>query len=254
MTTMMSMRHDSAGTRGTVRRAFDGDALAQVVYRTIENVAKDIPAMLDVDYDLYKSGVRPGETVAPKGLRFRTEAARQDLREACDEAMREIDRLCDDAESVAREELVEAPDAAALSYAQALSGRAGVTADEVAAAFKRYGSNWTVFQILLGVVRDQRAAGNRDFYKIDPRNTLDNWVEKVQNIRLEARTFLDYLARQAYANEKYADSRTLSRRLDQLSLALRYVGQGVDGGRSMGGSTSPGWAVYRGGYSTRIGM
>lgn len=228
-----------AGYAGALRVTFDGDALAQDVHGRVKAAADAIPALLSSDYEEYRANIKPGDTLREKGDILMTEAGRAALRQRCDEAAAEVDRLCDEAEAAARTEMTEAPGEAALSYARALSGRAGVTVDEVAEAFRRYGDNWTVFQILRGVVQEQRGAGNRDFYRLEPKNTLDNWQEKVKNIRREAKTFLDYLARQ-----QYRDAETLSRRMDQLSLCLRYIGQGTAHGRPLGGGANPGWTTF----------
>lgn len=234
----MDMRtRTGAGTAARAKRAFDGDALALAVYREIEAVVGEIPAMLEADYDVYKAGLGIGDVVQPMSGTFKTEAGKEELRASCAVAMETITSLCGEEEKAAREELTETPDPSALSYAQALSGRGGVTVEEVAEAFERYGDNWTVFQILRGAVQEQRGSGNRDFFRLEPRNTLDNWQLKVKNIRSEAKSFLDYVERQAYR-----DLHTLERRMEQLKLSLRFIGQGVDNGRALGGEQ--GWSSF----------
>ena len=188
---------------------YDGGALAESVGKELELVADELrDFMLGDDYDEYRANIKPGEVCEEMGFKLKTDAYRGKLRERCEQAAQSINELCDRAERHARAEMIEPPAPEALAYCQALAARKSVTVSEVESALERYGSNWTCYQLLKDVIDAQREAGNREFYRLSPRNTLDGWDEQIKSIRNEGTTFArHYLARQAWRSAEELPAR-----------------------------------------------
>ncbi|MBM6868911.1 hypothetical protein [Collinsella tanakaei] len=199
---------------------YDGIKLAESIGNELELVADELQTwMLEDDYSEYRSNIKPGETLEEKGFKLKTDLYKGKLRERCEEAARRINELCDRAERRARAEMSEPPSPEALAYCQALAARKSVTVPEVESALERYGSNWSCYQLLKDVIDTQRKSGNRDFYRLNPRNTLDGWEKQIKSIRNEGTTFArQYLARQAW---RYEDE--LPMRLEQVKLYMGYA-------------------------------
>lgn len=193
---------------------YDGGKLAKDISNELALVVDELhDFMLDDDYSEYRTSVRPGEVFEEKGSWLKTDAYKGRLRERCEQAAQRINELCDRAERSARAEMTEPPAPEALNYCQALAARRSVTVSEVESALERYGANWTCYQLLKDVIDAQRKAGNKEFYRLSPRNTLDGWEAQIKSIRNEGTTFARrYLARQAW------------RTTDELPLRLHQVG------------------------------
>lgn len=223
-------------------QAFDGAALAKQIQDSVEMVTDQLlGSMADDDYSAYVGGIKPGDTVEPKDGKLKTEEYRQRLAEECDKAERSIADMCERAERVARREMTEAPDPQALAYCQSLRSRKGATVDEVASAFERYGGNWTCYQILREYVDERQEDGDRDFYRLNPKNTLDGWQLMLKNMEREARTFLERYVRK----QRYKDTETLEMRAGQVGMALRYIAS--NGGKSFGDDghrVGPTWEMF----------
>lgn len=213
---------------GTAGQAFDGGKLAESIGEELELVADELRFMIEDDYAAYRSGLKLGERVEEKGFKLRTDLYRGKLRERCDEAAQRINELCDRAERRARAEMTEPPAPEALAYCQALAARKSVTVSEVGSALERYGANWTCYQLLRDIISAQREAGNNDFFRLDPRNTLDGWEKQIRSMRTEGTTFARrYLARQAWRSEG-----ELPMRLEQVKLYMGY--EAANEGRRFG--------------------
>lgn len=199
---------------------FDGGKLAESIGSELELVADELrDFMIEDDYSEYRANIKPGETFEEKGFKLKTDLYRGKLSERCEQAVGRINELCDRAERRARAEMTEPPSPEALAYCQALAARKSVTVPEVESALERYGSNWTCYQLLKDVIDAQREAGNREFYRLSPRNTLDGWEKQIKSIRNEGTTFArQYLARQAWRS---ADE--LPMRLEQVKLYMGYA-------------------------------
>lgn len=208
---------------------YDGGKLAESIGDELELVADELrDFMIEDDYGEYRANIKPGETFEEKGFKLKTDLYRGKLRERCEQAVGRINELCDRAERRARAEMIEPPSPEALAYCQALAARKSVTVSEVESALERYGSNWTCYQLLKDVIDAQRESGNRDFYRLSPRNTLDGWEEQIKSIRNEGTTFArQYLARQAWRS---ADE--LPMRLDRVRLYMGY--EAAHGGERFG--------------------
>lgn len=199
---------------------YDGGKLAESIGGELEFVADELrDFMIEDDYGEYRANIKPGETCEEKGFKLKTDLYRGKLRERCEQAVGRINELCDRAERRARAEMIEPPAPEALAYCQSLAARKSVTVPEVESALERYGSNWTCYQLLKDVIDAQREAGNREFYRLSPRNTLDGWEKQIKSIRNEGTTFArQYLARQAWRS---ADE--LPMRLEQVKLYMGYA-------------------------------
>ena len=208
---------------------YDGGRLAESIGGELELVADELrDFMIEDDYSEYRAGLKPGETFEEKGFKLKTDLYKGKLRERCEQAAQRINELCDRAERHARAEMIEPPSPEALTYCQALAARKSVTVPEVESALERYGSNWTCYQLLKDVIGAQREAGNKEFYRLSPRNTLDGWDEQIKSIRNEGTTFArQYLARQAWRS---ADE--LPMRLEQVKLYMGY--EASNGGKRFG--------------------
>lgn len=198
---------------------YDGGRLAESIGEELEFVVDELRSfMIEDDYSEYRSNIKPGETLEEKGFKLKTDNYRGKLRERCEQAVGRINELCDRAERRARAEMIEPPSPEALAYCQALAARKSVTVPEVESALEKYGSNWTCYQLLKDVIDAQREAGNKEFYRLSPRNTLDGWEKQIKSIRNEGTTFArQYLARQAWRS---ADE--LPMRLEQVKLYMGY--------------------------------
>lgn len=200
-------------------KEYDGMRLAEEVRGELELVADELTGrMVDDDYSEYLSSLKPGTTVSPKGFRLKTETYMRKLSERCEEAARNIDALCDNAAEAARSEMTEPPKQDALAYCQALAARKSVTVSEVETALRRYGANWTCYQIIMDVIHAQREAGEREFYRLDPRNTLDGWEKQIESMRREGKVF----ARNFIAQQTFGTPEELAMKLDQIGLFLGY--------------------------------
>ena len=208
---------------------YDGGRLAESIGGELELVADELrDFMIEDDYSEYRANIKPGEVCEEMGFKLKTDAYKSKLRERCEEAAQRINELCDRAERRARAEMIEPPSPEALAYCQALAARKSVTVPEVESALERYGSNWTCYQLLKDVIDAQRESGNRDFYRLSPRNTLDGWEKQIKSIRNEGTTFArQYLARQAWRS---ADE--LPMRLEQVKLYMGY--EAANGGERFG--------------------
>lgn len=219
---------DMDNITGTAGQEFDGGKLAEGIGEELELVADELRFMIEDDYAAYRSGLKPGERVEEKGFKLKTDRYRGMLRERCDEAAQRINELCDRAERRARAEMIEPPKPEALAYCQALAARKSVIVSEVESALERYGANWTCYQLLKDVIDAQRAAGNDEFYRLNPRNTLDGWEKQIKSIRNEGTTFArQYIARQAWRSED-----ELPMRLEQVKLYMGYAAS--NGGKRFG--------------------
>ena len=208
---------------------YDGGRLAESIGKELELVVEDLyDFMLPDDYGEYRANIKPGEVCEEMGFKLKTDAYRGKLRERCEEAAQRINELCDRAERRARAEMIEPPAPEALAYCQALAARKSVTVPEVESALERYGSNWTCYQLLKDVIDAQREAGNREFYRLSPRNTLDGWDEQIKSIRAEGTTF----ARQYLARQAWRDANELPMRLEQVKLYMGYAAS--NGGKRFG--------------------
>lgn len=211
------------GFYGTAGEAFDGKELAKTVFAEIDGVLTERTWILEDDYSAYLRGLGPGDTIEPQGMKPKTDEGRTKLKERCREAEGNIENACSHAMDVAHDEMTEPPSPEALAYVSALKDR-NVTIDEVEHALRRYGGNWTCYQIMLSVIEEQRKAGRAEFYRLDPRNTLDNYEAVTRNIKRQADYFLENVA-----EGRYRDSATLERRAGQLELSLSYIAD--NGGR-----------------------
>lgn len=213
---------------GTAGQAFDGEKLAESIGEELDFVAGGLRLMIEDDYAAYCSGLKPGDRVEEKGFKLKTDRYKGMLRERCDEAAQRINELCDRAERRARAEMIEPPAPEALAYCQALAARKGVTVSEVESALERYGANWTCYQLLRDIIIAQREAGNNDFFRLDPRNTLDGWEAQIKSIRAEGTTFArQYIARQLWRSED-----ELPMRLEQVKLYMGH--EAANEGRRFG--------------------
>lgn len=195
-------------TYGSNAQSFDGEKLAADAFRELKELNATLHGSLsDCDYSEYRDNLAPGQVLEPKGARMKTAEYRSKFRGCCEAAADRIESMCDRAERAARAEMTEAPDPSALAYCRALAERKGVTVGEMAAAIERYGSNWTCYRVLMDSVAEHRAAGERDFYSLNPKSTLDGWEDTVRTVRREASTFArEYFGGQLFRNDNDIDA------------------------------------------------
>ena len=224
-------------------KEYDGMKLAEEVRKELELVADRLTGrMIDDDYNEYLANAEPGMVVEEKGFKLKTDLYKRELSRMCEEAAQKINALCDNAAEAARSEMTEPPKQDALAYCQALAARKSVTVSEAETALQRYGDNWTCYQIIRDVIRAQRAAGNKEFYRLDPRNTLDGWEKQIESIRNEGTTF----ARRYLAYQMCSSKGEISMYIQHVGLFMGYEAShaGERFGTAPGVSSMASWEAH----------
>lgn len=206
---------------------YDGEKLAGDAYARMEELAEDLKRIAEADYRDRCDNVMPGMTVPTPDDKVRTDERKAELAEAAQAARDDVAKLCDKARKDAELEMCEPPKSDALAYVDALCKREGVTIEEMTAAIREYGDNWTLFSMMREAVERERKHGDRAFYKVVAENTLDGYTKAVDGVMREAGAFVRYVAGQGYGTIAH-----LEFRLGTVQTALYNA---VRGGHNPGG-------------------
>lgn len=207
---------------------YDREKLADDVYARMEELVDDLKRIAARDHKDRVAALKPGMKVPAEDGKVRTDDGRMKLSAAAQEARDDVKKLCDKARKDAELEMCEPPKADALAYVEALGKRETITADEMAAAIREYGDNWTLFCMMREVVERERKHGDKSFYNIAAVNTLDGYAKAVEGVYREAFSFISYVAGQDYGTiEK------LEFRLGTVKTAICSRAGGICGEASM---------------------
>lgn len=146
------------------------DELKEIARDFVDNYG----AMLKLEYKKLVSEVGPGDVIPVQDDVFHTDEYKAKIAQSARDAMKKAAEVAERYDQIARDEMTETPDAGALSYIKMMSERSYVDPDELAEAFNKFGDNWTCY-VLLKDQLEERQKGNREFFKITPTNTLDNF-------------------------------------------------------------------------------
>ena len=207
---------------------YDGEKLAGDVYARMEELVDDLKSIAARDYKDRVAALKPGMKVPVDNGKVKTDDGRMKLSSAAQEARDDVKSLCDKARKSAELEMCEPPKADALAYVEALGKRETITTDEIAAAIREYGDNWTLFCMMRDIVERERKHGDRSFYNITAVNTLDGYAKAVDGVYREAFSFISYVAGQGYGTIEH-----LEFRLGTVKTAIYSRAGGIDGEASM---------------------
>lgn len=207
---------------------YDAEKLASDAYARMEDLVEDLKRIAKRDYEDRLSELKPGMKVPTNNGKVKTDEGRMKLAAAAQEARDDVKKLCDKARKDAELEMCEPPKADALSYVDALCKREGVTVEEMTAAIREYGDNWTLFSMMREKVERERKHGDKSFYKIAAVNTLDGYAKAVEGVYREAFSFISYVAGQDYGTIEH-----LEFRLGTVKTAICSRAGGIGGEASM---------------------
>ncbi len=207
---------------------YDAEKLASDAYARMEDLVEDLKRIAKRDYGDRLSELKPGMKVPTNNGKVKTDEGRMKLAAAAQEARDDVKKLCDKARKDAELEMCEPPKADALSYVDALCKREGVTVEEMTAAIREYGDNWTLFSMMREKVERERKHGDRAFYKVVAENTLDGYAKAVDGVQRESTAFISFVAGQGYK-----DVDNLEFRLGTIKTAIYSRAGGIGGNSSM---------------------
>ena len=186
------------------KNKYDQDELANNLYKIVEDCAKEMDALAKADYAYRYSNTKPGSLLPEYDGSIESETYRLKTQQLQSEMMGKANDLLDEAYNAAASDMVEPPTPDGAAYVASLTARAGVTQQELDAAFATYGDNWTLSQQLREYADKQNkewasANPNADQKYVNvPNDTLDGNEEVISSLRREMHNILKWFCNQSY--------------------------------------------------------